>query len=54
MKLATSAVLSALIAMPVAAETLKASHQFPGGKNDARDEMVQMIARDVAEAGVDL
>ena len=25
---------------------LKASHQFPGGKGDPRDEMVQMIARE--------
>jgi len=33
---------------------LKASHQFPGGKGDIRDEMVQMIARDVAAANVDL
>jgi hypothetical protein len=32
--------------------TLKASHQFPGGKGDVRDEMVQMIARDVAAAKV--
>ncbi len=32
--------------------TLKASHQFPGGKGDVRDEMVQMIARDVAAANV--
>ena len=37
------------------AETvLKLSHQFPGGKGDVRDEMVQMIARDVAAANVDL
>ncbi len=34
--------------------TLKASHQFPGGKGDVRDEMVQMIARDVAAANVGL
>lgn len=33
---------------------LKASHQFPGGKGDIRDEMVQMIARDVAAAKVGL
>lgn len=33
---------------------LKASHQFPGGKGDIRDEMVQMIARDVAAANVGL
>jgi TRAP-type C4-dicarboxylate transport system substrate-binding protein len=32
--------------------TLKASHQFPGGKGDVRDEMVQMIAKDVAAANV--
>ena len=32
--------------------TLKASHQFPGGKGDVRDEMVQMIAREVAKANV--
>jgi len=34
--------------------SLKASHQFPGGKGDVRDEMVQMIARDVAAANVGL
>ena len=34
--------------------TLKASHQFPGGKGDIRDEMVQMIAREVAAANVGL
>ena len=31
---------------------LKASHQFPGGKGDVRDEMVQIIAREVAAAKV--
>lgn len=31
---------------------LKASHQWPGGKGDIRDEMVQIIARDVAAANV--
>ena len=31
---------------------LKASHQWPGGKGDIRDEMVQMIARDVNSANV--
>ncbi|MFA7438696.1 TRAP transporter substrate-binding protein DctP, partial [Castellaniella sp.] len=34
--------------------TLRASHQFPGGQGDPRDEMVQIIAREVADAGVDL
>ena len=33
---------------------LKASHQWPSGKGDVRDEMVQIIAREVAAAGVDL
>ncbi|MDH4050417.1 MAG: TRAP transporter substrate-binding protein DctP [Rubrivivax sp.] len=32
--------------------TLKASHQFPGGKGDVRDEMVQLIAKEVAAANV--
>jgi TRAP-type transport system periplasmic protein len=48
-----------LAALPVTAAladnvTLKASHQFPGGKGDVRDEMVQMIAREVAAANVGL
>src|SRR5215470_52545 len=34
--------------------TLKASHQFPGGKGDVRDDMVQMIARDAKAANVGL
>src|ERR1700704_1909388 len=34
--------------------TLRASHQFPGGRGDVRDEMVQIIARDAKAAGVDL
>jgi TRAP-type C4-dicarboxylate transport system substrate-binding protein len=52
--------LGALFAVAVAAPalaadiTLKASHQFPGGKGDVRDEMVQMIAKDVAAAKVGL
>ena len=47
---------SAVLAGPaVAADVvLKASHQFPGGKGDPRDEMVQMIARDVEKANVGL
>ena len=48
----------ALAAIPLASHgadiVLKASHQFPGGKGDVRDEMVQMIARDVAAAKVGL
>jgi TRAP-type C4-dicarboxylate transport system substrate-binding protein len=34
--------------------TLRASHQFPGGKGDPRDEMVQIIAREVKAANVGL
>ncbi|AUH65851.1 TRAP transporter substrate-binding protein [Paracoccus zhejiangensis] len=50
----TVATLAMMLAAPVAAhaQTLKASHQFPGGKGDARDEMVQMIASEVAAADV--
>jgi TRAP-type transport system periplasmic protein len=33
---------------------LKASHQWPGGTGDVRDEMMQIIAREVAAADVDL
>src|SRR5882762_3197441 len=33
---------------------LRASHQFPGGRGDVRDEMVQIIARDAKAANVDL
>jgi TRAP-type transport system periplasmic protein len=32
--------------------TFKASHQWPGGKGDVRDEMVQILAREVAKANV--
>jgi len=49
----------AVLAMPVAAHAqlvLKASHQFPGGKGDVRDDMVQMIAKEtkVANVGIDM
>src|SRR3989440_5806037 len=50
-----AAVFAALSASVMAAPTvLRASHQFPGGKGDVRDEMVQIIARDAKAAGVDL
>ncbi len=42
------------MSVPASALTLKASHQWPGGKGDARDEMVQIIAREVAKADVGL
>lgn len=34
--------------------TLRASHQWPGGKGDIRDEMVQIIKREVEAANVGL
>lgn len=48
-----AAALAIAIAVPAQAQgVLKASHQFPGGKGDARDEMVQIIAREVKAANV--
>lgn len=38
----------------VAETTLRASHQWPGGKGDARDEMVNIISREVEAANVGL
>src|SRR5690625_2950176 len=35
-------------------QVLRVSHQFPGGQGDARDEMVQIIAREVKAADVGL
>ena len=55
--LACALVVAGSAGCAVAAEAqtiLKASHQWPGGIGDVRDEMVQMIARDVAAADVDL
>ncbi|OYX13401.1 MAG: ABC transporter substrate-binding protein [Rhizobiales bacterium 32-66-8] len=53
-----TAFVAAVACAPFAASaqdiTLRASHQFPGGKGDPRDEMVQMIARDVEAANVGL
>lgn len=47
--------LGVCLATTAGAQTLlKASHQFPGGKGDARDEMVQIIAREVKAANVGL
>jgi len=36
------------------AQTLRASHQFPGGKGDVRDDMVQIIAKEIKAANVGL
>jgi TRAP-type C4-dicarboxylate transport system substrate-binding protein len=53
--IALSAASALLAASAVAAPmVLRASHQFPGGKGDVRDEMVQIIAREAKAAGVDL
>ena len=46
--------LSFAMAGGAGAVTMKASHQFPGGKGDARDEMVQIIAREAKAANVGL
>jgi len=46
--------IAGLAGTSTAATVLRASHQFPGGKGDVRDEMVQIIARDAKAAGVDL
>jgi len=48
---ATALLAASAFAAPV---VLRASHQFPGGKGDVRDEMVQIIAREAKAAGVDL
>jgi TRAP-type C4-dicarboxylate transport system substrate-binding protein len=46
---------AALGATAASAQTvLKASHQFPGGKGDPRDEMVQIIAREAKAANLGL
>jgi TRAP-type C4-dicarboxylate transport system substrate-binding protein len=50
-------VITALLAAsPALAQevTLKASHQWPGGKGDVRDEMVQIIKKEVEAADVGL
>lgn len=47
--------VAATIGTAASAQTvLKASHQFPGGKGDPRDEMVQIVAREVKAANVGL
>lgn len=52
-----AAALTALVmAVPTAAVAadvqMRASHQWPGGKGDIRDEMVQIIAREMSSANV--
>ncbi len=48
--LMTGAIL--LVGQQADALVLKASHQWPGGKGDVRDEMVQIIKREVEAANV--
>ena len=55
--LAVIAALTAAVALSGAAQAqtiLRASHQFPGGKGDVRDDMVQMIAKEAKAANVGL
>jgi TRAP-type C4-dicarboxylate transport system substrate-binding protein len=52
--LACAAALALATGAAQAQVVLKASHQFPGGKGDARDEMVQIIAREAKAANVGL
>ena len=48
-KLILSLVTLSFITTSSFAVTWKASHQWPGGKGDPRDEMVQIIAKEVAK-----
>ena len=52
--IAGAAAVIALSSVAQAQVVLKASHQFPGGKGDARDEMVQIIAREAKTANLGL
>ncbi|MCK2184120.1 TRAP transporter substrate-binding protein DctP [Halomonas getboli] len=50
-----TALAASLAGTAASADTvLRASHQFPGGQGDVRDEMVQLMADKVAEADVGL
>ena len=54
-RFAIGVAVAALLSSAAGAQTvMKASHQFPGGKGDVRDDMVQMIAKDVKAANVGL
>jgi TRAP-type C4-dicarboxylate transport system substrate-binding protein len=54
-KLLTLSIAALALASGVSqAQTLKASHQFPGGKGDVRDDMVQMIAKEAKAVNVGL
>jgi TRAP-type C4-dicarboxylate transport system substrate-binding protein len=49
-----SSITALTLSGAASALTMRASHQFPGGKGDVRDDMVQMIAKDAKAANVDL
>ena len=56
-KLTTLLAAAAVVALSASAQaqiTMKASHQFPGGKGDPRDEMVQIIAKEMKATGVEI
>jgi TRAP-type C4-dicarboxylate transport system substrate-binding protein len=53
-KFLLAAVMSLAASAAHAQIVLKASHQWPGGKGDPRDEMVQIVAREVKAANVGL
>ncbi|MCG6871244.1 MAG: TRAP transporter substrate-binding protein DctP [Gammaproteobacteria bacterium] len=52
--LISGGLLAVVVAVPASVSAadieMKASHQWPGGKGDIRDEMVQMIAKHMAES----
>src|ERR1044072_4699407 len=52
--LVASALCAAFGTTAFGATTLRASHQFPGGRADVRDEIGQIIGRDAKAANVDL
>jgi len=49
-----AAVVAAFTGTAMAQVTLRASHQWPAGKGDVRDEMVQIIKKEVEAANVGL
>ncbi|TBU99287.1 TRAP transporter substrate-binding protein DctP [Stutzerimonas kirkiae] len=54
LRYSAAAMLLAASTTALAQTTLRVSHQFPGNSGDPRDEMVQIIAREVEEANVGL
>src|SRR2546421_5164188 len=52
--LLAGAVFGVAATVAAAPTTLRASHQFPGGRGDVRDEMVQIVAREAKAANVEL